>query len=559
MKRCGVMKRFGIFLVFLLVFSSCFFAVESVDSSFIKWNGRVVVVLDSNSLNAGDELSGKFVIFNNSEFPVLDGFLSFNLVKGSEFSYPSQFSSDNIFYENFFEGIVVAPKSYVEIPFSVSLNEELSSGDYRVDAYFVSNRAIMQGISFIFASPSSTVFNVSGNGNFPFASIDRINTKLNSFSGPIGVLVDNNLSLNFVVDNPFSKNLELVVSYSDWDDLSNKILFEQKIDLGSNQNISDSISLPLPSVPSAYSVRLEVFSDGDLVSLYRSRFIISGGTAKIRSAFPSSPSLINNSPVDLFFVLGSSPDHYTNPDFDDFSFEVSVLDLDSKDIVFFESHKLDIKFDEFLFDSFSFIPESNLSSVLVCGEVIKENEVFDSFCYNWDSVSFSEDNFVVSFNYFFEGNDLVLHFSSVDDVNAFVSVFENNDLISSKNVVSENDFEIVLENVHSENFSILVNNYSLKKQQRFFVNLSNVSVDDNSVVSCVGLGIICDSSKICDGKVINSSEGFCCLGSCIDSVSANPAPFFDFSIVSSIIVFIFSFVIFVFLLVSTMKRRRLNA
>ena len=503
------------------------------------YDGNLRVQLESDSLKAGDTLKGAFVVTNFEPVAFNDSYIIAELVSGPSTSlgYPSQLSdSGTIFFEKKFDARLLAGQRKT-VPFEIALPSNLAPGTYTLDAYFRTERTIVEGIPHLFATPTSVEFVVSGSGDFPQLRILRTATVFNNVAGPIGPPAQPGSAIPGVVHvkNDSSSSLSSVVVWAglcNWDDTSCEgFLSEDSSTVGLSPGEKKAVGLELiaPETPGAYAIRIEARnSSGQLVSLYRNRSIVVGGTARIRKLDISTQELVSGSKATVNLVLGSTPDHYTNPDFTDFDLRVWVETGGS--VISETSQHVDIlPFSELSRDySFSFTPSSFHLSFTVCSSIEKQGKVMDRYCFDVSPIeqpdsqkggkirvetdySLASGNFLVQvcgFDYLGNGELLDAKLTLID---------RDGDLkVREKTLNGVNCSSDALR-VEDKKYLLIINDFRNKAQFNQEFDFSNpVALSGAPGLTCSELeGTLCSPKQTCLGTDLDSVEsGVCCAGSC---------------------------------------------
>ena len=350
------------------------------------------------SYSAGSSLDTVFRITNSELFPLAGASLIVEIVQGCiEPVYPSQTSDcDNVIYEEVIPGINLVPNSVKEVSFSYVLPSDLSPGIYRVDVFLETERTPTVGMAQIFIPGRSKSFNLTGSGSFPFAKIVRTKTDVNAQPGPIGVGVniEDSPLMNLFVSSTKASSVNVKITTCDWQDAicsSPVFVQESTSSLIAGEN-KIPFTLKVPESPDAYSLRLEVFESGRLVSLYRSRLVVMGKTARVRQLY-TDKHYYSNEDLNITVLVGGSPDHFTNPTVKDVTLEASVKNLGdgkvySKSVLISELSKDNF----FVKKSFNLGIDGEMSKFEVCAKLTSSSlMVYDNYCYIVDSSLFESN------------------------------------------------------------------------------------------------------------------------------------------------------------------------
>jgi len=194
--------------------------------------------------------------------------------------------------------------------------------------------------------------------------------------------------------------LTLDVSVCEWDDtvclgsgegfILNRTYVLQSIPPGEKAAVD--VSFKAPERPNAYAIRLELKdAGGRMVSLYRSRIIVKGETARIRKMAVNNYHYSGEEPGSIMLLIGPSPDHYTNPVTKDAEARVSIVS-DGKTL-YSESSSLPplsgLSYPVTVFVSFNFSAPVEMNVFEVCSQInSRQEQVYDRYCYMINSSRF---------------------------------------------------------------------------------------------------------------------------------------------------------------------------
>lgn len=460
-----IFLELGLLLLPLLILSNAYAFEES-----IFYRGDIFVKGIENSYKPGESLNVTFELVNRENFPIFDAYLVIEVVYGAEKPYyPSQFSDeDTIIYEDIIENIYIAPKSSVEIPWSFKLPETLRDGIYRIDVFLVTKKAIVVGFPAILLPGAYKTFIVEGYGEFPCIRILRTKTEFGGYKGPVGTPAEpsSEISANVFVENYCSekiKDLKLKLDICKWTDTpcERVSFYETTFSIEPKSTKEISINISAPKKPDAYAVRIVVADNkGNVHSIYRSRIIVKGATAKIRKMYLDGISLEANKKRELFVLVSGSPDHYTKPNITNVELYSFIKDLKADRIVeeFVKKFPL-IRTGDLIMVNFSFIPTTDLYEFEVCSFIRKNSEILDNYCYNVSSKAFtkSKGDYSFKFSYFIKDSQLFLNICSYKfnlPVNTTVSsvIFScNNTLLLYKEKLILNPCNVLMLNLDKKN------------------------------------------------------------------------------------------------------------
>lgn len=471
--------------------------VTSVSATQIAgYSGDLKVdIEESGELTPGEQLDVELSPANSDERPIANGYIVVNVVRGEEPYYPSQKSDeDNVFHQDKITGINLKPGNSEEIDYEYTLPEDLKGGDYRVEAYFKTNRTPVSGLPFIYSTPSYDTFSVSGSGSFPQLSISRTQTvftgvnqvvgdwdpdtlnfngtKWPSLTGPVGVFTRpsmDTVSGEVVIDNTGSstESANVEVTVCEWDDTA----CTNQIDtyITSTQVPSGGTTVPVevanPEDPGAYAVKIEVASGGETQSIYRNRIIREGNTSRIRKTSVNRPYIPEGEELSVGLVAGASADHYTYPSAVGVDAQVVVETMDGDEIMNKAKTITRLSnsnvFEQLYFNTTA--PET-LTEFRVTTELSADGEVFDTYSYVVDYSEFSNEVENVSLeSYSFANETLNVNMCAETDsgspaVGEVQGILLQNYTIYSQNQkVIEDCGTMTLDNVERDDYQLRVN------------------------------------------------------------------------------------------------------
>ncbi|MFA4855115.1 MAG: hypothetical protein WC634_00830 [archaeon] len=521
------------FIALLLLFAG--YASAAQPELFYKSN--LFVKLNEETFSPGETLEATIELLNMEDFPIAEAYVVVELVQGDDYYYPSQMQdTDNIFFEEKITGLNIAPHEKVSETFSYNLPSGLKPGNYRIDVYAKTNKTSLVGAPHIFASPNSVRFAVSGVGNeFPEAKFIRTKTMFHEFLGPVGpgIKPGEEIENGVFVQNISGKSLSnviLFVGLCEWDDTScasyESTATEKIALLAPGEEKAVSVKLKAPQMPDAYAIRLELRdSSGRLLSLYRNRSIVYGGTAKIHQLNISDYSFEQGSQGEISMFIGPSPDHYNFPPFEDFTVKAWIENArDNNRVIFSDERQVaSIASPDFLTFAFPFTAEKALDLFKVCGSVSKGGEEHEHYCYLVDASKFPKkelaSEIAIEWNYDFSNRTLNLLFSNEDtklkEMNAAFMLLrpETSELVATKALKGESPVAESIA-VEPENFVLLLNNFSTRKQQKVEINIVGREAAF-TLKSCPELGgSMCSEGQLCDNPAASSEGKWCCLTQC---------------------------------------------
>ncbi len=502
----------------------------------LTWNGYVNIYLDKNVYSADENITGKIIINNNENYPMVGDKLVFQIAQG-KYSYPSEYSADNVLSEEFISNIWALPRSMKTINFS--LTKQLP-GEYRLDVYSWILKSKFIGSSSIFLSPNSTTFTVSGQSPNTNVIIDRKNTVFGAdgqkIAGPNSFPISAGQKINgivFIKNNSQTKvqGLKLALSICDWAivfcENPKEVLFDVPT-LEANESKEVVVDLVAPNIPSAYEINIKLLNATQIVSLYKSRVIVSGGTAKIRKVFIDGLKDRNYS---ITTIISGSPDHFSNPTFENFNINTQLFNknqiVSQNSIPVSIINTGDINQVNFQANTPAFDK--------ACIRIVKENTTFEEECFSvpLEDIQNSYDALNpkavdVSWNYNENTGILTLNLKK-DSINARYRIIDLDKTLLLENVIQKGNYSKDIP-VQKNDLTLIVDDFDAKKQQVFTVNLKSTEEKINATQSPIDSnkpeqfahceGTICDSTQTCLGAAYPLENGTCCTTTCTTSISS---------------------------------------
>ena len=395
--------------IVLFMTASSFVCAESLENDFVEnpfYKGDLYFIPHKETYSAGEVFKAEFVLSNLEKFPLTDAYLVVELVKGGvKPAYPQHSSdTDNIFYEEKIEDINIAALSRTTARFSYLIPEDLSPGVYLLEVYMKTKRTPVIGLPQIMLSPKYMSFRVEGGGSFPSALISRTETVFANESAPVGVGVDGGsvveglVVIKSLTDSP-ENSMTLTVSVCEWDDTScgeSDMFFSKDYfipSLAAGATTSVAVDFKSPVKPSAYAIRLELKdSGGRTSSLYRSRIVVKGETARIRKMAVDKHYYKQNEQGEIRVLVAPSPDHYTNPITENAKLSVYLKEdgrifyTDSSILPNLSAKQALITAEE---KTFVFTAPRELTLFEVCSQVDSSSgSLYDRYCFIVDSSKF---------------------------------------------------------------------------------------------------------------------------------------------------------------------------
>jgi hypothetical protein len=469
----------------------------------------------------------------NSEKYALLGQRIILQVGTGNYSYPSELAKDNIIQEQVFEDNWILPRQKKRIDFSLG---KLNAGKYHLDVYSWVLKSMFIGSNAIMYNPTTEYFTVNGEAKQEiFINRSETNFGKDNTIGPLGFPVEVNEKFNgevYITNNTTSEknNLKLVIQLCDWStSFCSGDLFEsgqEKIEkefnvpkIGAEETINFNVEMTAPSTPSAYEINLILKENDEVLSIYKNRIIVTGGTAKIRKIIFDG---LKFKDYKLNVLFAGSPDHFTYPDFENFNLKMTVFNegivLDTK-----EENISKIETGQVKGQIFS-IEESIFDKI--CVEINKDTVVYDKECFTIDIELLQKDydetypeEMKISYNYNEINEELELSLSKeiLNKIDARVRVLGNDNLVFVNEFIKQagtyaNNFSL-----KKDNYTLIIDDFTAKKQQVIYLNLvgNNIATDTALENSCVGQ--ICGEGTVCSTNTYKSLNGDCCKSECIPS------------------------------------------
>ena len=515
--------------VFMLI---SFVAAEELTQIDLTWNGAVSITLDKDIFLDGENITGKIKIATTEDYPLIGGIIVLQIAQG-EYAYPSQFSSnDNTIFKKTISNIWVLPHTTKEIPFNI---DSVGGGEFRLDTYFSVLRSKHTGASWIFLSPMSKSFSSMGEEKAR-VSIFRPTTEFNNTRGPVGFPIESGgeITGNVTLLNETNEditNLKIGILLCDWSigfcDENAEVFNVGKINAG--EVFPANITFNAPSLPSAYEINISVYDEEKIHSIYKSRVIVSGGTAKLRKI---SIDGFDKKDYSLRTVFSGSPDHFAYPTFSNFSLKMQIFS--NENIIQEETENYNLietsEIREKIFD----IASKNFDKV--CLLIEKANIIYDDFCFDVPLKEIQEAYDIeypeiveVDWEYNDITEELKLNLSKSIPINARIRIYKDNSEIYNEELKNKNDYSKSI-SVPAENMTMLIDDFDAKNQQTISLNLSLTKEEKDAVetgngqgqgatVPCTGQ--VCPNGFVCSSNTYISSEGSCCTSQCIPSVESD--------------------------------------
>ncbi len=511
--------KIGILLFVLVLFSGFCFAYVPDD---LIWDGYINIYFDKPSFSIDENVTGRIVITNDEYYPIVGQRIVLQVGTG-QYGYPSQDAADNIVREEQIVDLYALPRETKYVNFDLG---KLASGNYHLDAYSWILKSKFIGSSSIFWGPQTKNFIVEGNSSREEIFIDRRRTVFgDNVIGPIGyplkagdkitgqVLIKNNSSST-------KSNLKLLVSVCDWATVFCENLEEKEFQVPTITSAGETIvnvSVDSPTIPSAYAINLKLVDGKETKSIYKSRVIIEGGTAKIRKAYLDGLGE-NNYSVGVF--IAGSPDHFNNPNFENFELEMEVYNNTSQQKETKSIQKIETG--EILFNEFN-ITSNEFSSI--CVRVKKSSVVYDEECFSVPLTELKEEYKVrnpniidVEWSYNTDKEELSVILNK-DIIDSRLRILKGNSVLYNEDITGNNQITKKYF-LAKDNYTLVVDDFDAKRQIVKYLNLGEeiyASENYDGLVKCPHT--VCEAGYVCDSNPYETVDGACCTTECVPAVN----------------------------------------
>ncbi len=525
-----IKKNFVLLFALLLLINFSF----SYSPQDTLWKGYIVVELDKEIYQEGENITGGVVIYNEEYFPAFGQTIALQVGQG-EHDYPSQFANDNIIEEVSFSDIWILPRRSVRVNFSLSPKK---AGNYHIDAYAWTLKSILNGADTIYIGPRQANFVVEGNTNTKNVLIDRKKTKFNNTIGPVGFPVEpkNIFSGKIYIinnENAVISNTKLVLDVCDWSCSLSESIQTKTINIGNIDSSSEKIvdiEMTAPEIPSAYEINMTLYSGEEILSIYKNRVISSGGTAKFRKIYLST---IEEGKISLEAMFTGSPDHFNYPDFENFKIDLEILS--EKKIIEEQSTSFEIITTEDILVANFDLKESVFDEI--CLYVKKNNIVYEKECFS-TPMNLARDLYEelspevtqVSWNYSEPNKILEVKLNKSKNINGILTMIQAGNIIYSKEIQNTKSTTEKIELAPGQ-YILVFDDIDAKQQvvKDLFLGLTTldeVSVSEYNEASSICTGQVCADGFVCDSTPYTSIDGACCTTQCVPSATTFGATLF---------------------------------
>lgn len=350
------------------------------------------VTLDSvsASVEAGGSLPITVTVENGDNKPIIDAYFVFDVVYMDDM--------ENVISEVIKKDINIRAKETLTYEYEIDLPDFARAGKYEVHTYFKTPRTDILGYPEIFMHPISRDLVVTNPGSFSDVRVDRKNTlmcgelsaidfKEGCYAGQLGPVVQPGAQNTFelAVKN-FGDNTEVVRAVVDifpWDDTQGEKVRTITADFGTLDAGTDAtkeIRFTNPSMPGAYSVYISLEgSFGEVISIFRSRFVVEGTSSRIREISPDKHWYAPGEEAKLFFTVSAPADSRST--LSDGNLYVRVKDLNTGRHVYTETKPFEFE-QKTYDDEFSYmVNDEGLSTYEVTASVMDGTRDLDTYVF----------------------------------------------------------------------------------------------------------------------------------------------------------------------------------
>lgn len=570
------MEKRGLFvLVVLLALSVCFTGPAfSYSADDLKWNGFINVYLDKASFSDSENISGRIAITNQEDYPIVGASLVFQLGQG-EYAYPSASANDNIVSESSIGDIWVLPKSIKTIEFSLP---KQFAGNYHLDVYSWVLKSKFVGSNSIFLSPQSISLAVTGSNGSSEAAYERAvivrNETVFSSSDGSGIGPDgfpakagSQITGKVVVQNNSKSGksaLKVVVSLCDWSNVFCTSAEEKEFSvpsLSAGDKKTVDVSFNAPNIPSAYEINIKLVGPNGIESIYKNRMIVSGGTAKVRKVLIDG---LADSNYSVKVLYSGSPDHFSNPTFENFSAFLEVFDENKQ----LEEKRSDIssigpdEIKDVVFGISSY-PFSKL-----CAGFEKQGVKVEEECFSVPLKALEEayaarypEMVKATWSYDESAQEFSLNLSKprTKNLDLRIRIFGEEGTVLLESIKQQSPFNKTF-SLPKENLTLLVDDFNAKRQLVIPLALDKSALLDatntgNQLSQQVCAGKVCSANESCTAATYASAGGACCTSECASSISSEqPFVLLSLPLITWVAIFVAALAIMV--LVSVLSRLR---
>ncbi|MBN2367742.1 hypothetical protein JXC34_01890 [Candidatus Woesearchaeota archaeon] len=273
--------------------------------------------LESEEVISGDTLKISFELENQEDKPIVDGYFVFDI----------EHDEENIVLEQIERDVSIRQEETADFEYEIKLPENLKPGKYKLNIYFKTPRTDIIGYPQIFALPVSTGFEVANEGSVNDLRIIRektlvcgelsaIDYRYGCYADQLGPVVqpgeENTLNVTLKNFGEVLENLKLRTTIAMWDDTSEDPESTQTTIIGKMAKDHEAlvvVGFTNPVEPGAYSIKIEAIGENEkLYSLYRSRIVVEGGSARIREVSVDDYKYSDNQQGKAYVMLSAPAD-----------------------------------------------------------------------------------------------------------------------------------------------------------------------------------------------------------------------------------------------------------
>jgi hypothetical protein len=515
-------------IIFLMILITLFSFSSAYAFEDIMWDGQASVKLDKEIFGEDENITGKVIVYNYEYTPSFGQTIALQIGTGT-WSYPSQFAEDNIIEEKKIDDLWILPRDFKTFNFSFAPKP---AGTYHLDTYLWSVTSMFVGSDSIYYNPISLDFEVESEVKEKEIIINREKTKFNDTLGPVGFPVESNKEVNgkIVINNNYQtkNNLELNISVCEWSCALSENSLTKKINTGEIKKDEEKIvdfSFEAPNRRGAYEINMELKEGEEILSIYKNRLIVAGGTAKVRKVYLDS---IKEGELSVTALISGSPDHFNNPDFKDFSLIAKIYE-DGKELEEIEE-KIDLITNEMVLGRTFEIESKEFDEICILVE--KENDLHDKQCFNiyLDEAreAYKKQNpevAKVTWEYNEPKKELEVNISKKETLNGEFRIISVGESIFKKTISEKKEEKFLIE-LDPGLYALFYDDFDAKKQivEELFLGKEteqNLKASSKNPEDIECGAQVCKENEICDGKSFQSKEGTCCLGKCVPAIESN--------------------------------------
>lgn len=302
-------------LFFLFIYNFAFASAENINCPdyYKVQNVQINFSKNKGDIFPGDELDLKGKIINKNNYPMADGYVLVRVGKKNA----NFLSEGNYIIDEFFplENLFFDPNSEKTVNFRWKIPASASSGEYRIEYYFLSGKKIdLGGLPFGSGVPGGfNDFKIKSSSS-SFVSFDKTNAKINGkrykFIGNWPSFTPGSKAEIFQpIKNTFSENRKVDVTYSlyFWDGTSEENKLDEKketVEIPAKGSLDLSYTVPEIKEP-VYFLKITAVS-GDQKSISNIRFVSSAAHPRLVLAGISKFPVKENENFDVFSCFSNT-------------------------------------------------------------------------------------------------------------------------------------------------------------------------------------------------------------------------------------------------------------